>query len=81
VEVDCIMCFTDPGRVTAIDGSIAHVLTADGVSEVSLRLIEAAGQPVRVGDWVLVSLGLVVDIVDAVAGQAIFDEMSALRGG
>jgi hydrogenase assembly chaperone HypC/HupF len=81
VEVNCIMCFSDPGRVTAIDGSIAQVQTVDGVSEVSLRLIEATGLHVCVGDWVLVSLGLVVDVVDAAAGQAIFDEMSALRGG
>jgi hydrogenase assembly chaperone HypC/HupF len=80
VEVDCIMCFTDPGQVTAIDGSIAQVQTVDGASEVSLRLIEAAGRQVCVGDWVLVSLGLVVDVVDAAAGQMIFDEMSALRG-
>ena len=81
VEVDCIMCFTDPGQVTAIDGSIARVRTVDGVIEVSLRLVEAGGGQVCVGDWVLVSLGLVVDVVDAAAGQMIFDEMFALRGG
>ena len=81
VEVDCIMCFTDPGQVTAIDGSIARVRTVDGVTEVSLRLVEAGGGQVCVGDWVLVSLGLVVDVVDVVAGQMIFDEMFALRGG
>lgn len=81
VEVDCIMCFTDPGQVTAIDGSIAQVQTVDGTSEVSLRLLEAAGRQACVGDWVLVSLGLVVDVVNAAEGKAIFDEMSALRGG
>ena len=81
VEVDCIMCFTDPGQVTAIDGSIALVRTVDGSTEVSLRLIEVGGRQVRVGDWVLVSLGLVVDVVDAAAGQMIFDEIFALRGG
>jgi hydrogenase assembly chaperone HypC/HupF len=74
------MCFTDPGRVTAIDGSIAHVQTVDGVTEVSLRLLAAAGRQVCVGDWVLMSLGLAVEVVDAAAGQTIFDEMSALRG-
>ncbi len=81
VEVDCIMCFTDPGQVTAIDGSIARVRTVDGVTEVSLRLVEAGGGQVCVGDWVLVSLRLVVDVVDAAAGQMIFDEMFAVRGG
>lgn len=75
------MCFTDPGQVTAIDGSIALVRTVDGSTEVSLRLIEVGGRQVRVGDWVLVSLGLVVDVVDAAAGQMIFDEIFALRGG
>jgi hydrogenase expression/formation protein HypC len=79
---DRTMCFSDPGRVCAIEGSQARVRTGDGEHEVSLRLMEASGEHVVVGDWVLVSLGLVVSVVDdAAAAETLFDEMTELRRG
>ena len=73
------MCFTEPGRVTTIDGSMVRVETADGVLDASLRLVEAGGRAVGVGDWVLMSLGLVVDVVDEDEGSALLEQMRSLR--
>ncbi|MGK0274194.1 MAG: hydrogenase assembly chaperone HypC/HupF [Ilumatobacter sp.] len=78
---DRTMCFSDPARVCSIDGANAHVLTTDGMSEVSLRVIAAAGERVEVGDWVLVSLGLVVAVVDQAEAEVLFNEMTTLRQG
>jgi hydrogenase assembly chaperone HypC/HupF len=75
------MCFSDPARVYSIDGATAHVLTTEGMSEVSLRVIEAAGERVEVGDWVLVSLGLVVAVVDQAEARVLFNDMTTLRQG
>ena len=44
-------------------------------------MIDAAGEHVEVGDWVLISLGLVVAVVDDVEAEALFEEMAMLRGG
>jgi hydrogenase maturation factor len=73
------MCFTEPGRVQSIDGSIARVATADGVCETSLRIVEAEGRPVVVGDWVLTTLGLVVAVVDEREGMQLFEQARMLR--
>jgi hydrogenase assembly chaperone HypC/HupF len=78
---DRTMCFSDPARVCSTDGTTAHVLTTDGIREVSLRVIEAAGERVEVGDWVLVSLGLVVSVVGEAEAKVLFNEMSMLRRG
>lgn len=73
------MCFSAPGKVCSIDGSTARVMTNDGLHDVSLRLMEAAGEEVDVGEWVLVSLGLIVSLVDQAEARTLFDEMAALR--
>lgn len=78
---DRTMCFSDPGKVCSIDGSTARVMTDDGLHDVSLRLMAAAGEPVAAGDWVLVSLGLVVSVVDEEEAKILFNEMTALRSG
>jgi hydrogenase assembly chaperone HypC/HupF len=75
------MCFSDPARVCSTDGTTARVLTTDGIREVSLRVIESAGERVEVGDWVMVSLGLVVSVVGAAEAKALFNEMALLRRG
>ncbi len=78
---DRTMCFSDPARVCFIDGSMAHVRTTDGMHEVSLRVIKAAGERVEVGDWVMVSLGLVVSVVPEAEAKVLFNEMTMLRRG
>jgi hydrogenase assembly chaperone HypC/HupF len=75
------MCFSDPARVCSTDGTTARVLTTDGIREVSLRVIESAGERVEIGDWVMVSLGLVVSVVGAAEAKALFNEMALLRRG
>jgi len=75
------MCFTEPGRVRSIDGSMVRVETVDGVMDASLRLVEVGGGAVAVGDWVLMSLGLVVDVVDEHEGRALLEQMRSLRVG
>ena len=73
------MCFSEPGRVLSIDGSMARVDTADGVFDASLRVVEVGRRTVAVGDWVLMSLGLVVDVVDEREGRALVEQMRSLR--
>lgn len=72
------MCFTEPGRVTAMNGSMVRVETADGEVDASLRMVEAGGRRVGVGDWVLMSLGLVVEVVDGGAGRQLVEQMRRL---
>ena len=79
-EGDLTMCFTEPGRVAAIDGSMVRVETADGVLDASLRVVEASGRAVGVGDWVLMSLGLVVEVVDELEGRRLLEQMRELHG-
>lgn len=74
------MCFTEPGRVASIDGSMVRVETADGLMDASLRVVEASGRTVGVGDWVLMSLGLVVEVVDEGEGRRLVEQMRELRG-
>ena len=74
------MCFSDPAKVMSIAGSTARVMTSDGLHDVSLRLMEAADESVGVGDWVLVSLGLVVSVVDESDAEVLFNQMTVLRG-
>jgi len=73
------MCFSEPGQVRSIDGSMVGIETADGVFDASLRVVEASGRTVAVGDWVLVTLGLVVDVVDEDEGRALLEQMRRLR--
>lgn len=77
---DRTMCFADPAKVFSIDGSTARVMTDDGLQDVSLRLVEAAGDVVRPGDWVLVALGLIVSVVDDDDAQILFNRRTAIRG-
>jgi hydrogenase assembly chaperone HypC/HupF len=72
---ETLMCFAQPGRVISIDGSIVEVLTDRGNAHASLVVLEAAGESIEVGDWVLLSLGLVLQRVSERDGQALFDEL------
>ena len=74
------MCFTEPGRVASIDGSMVRVETADGMLDASLRVVEASGRTIGVGYWVLMALGLVVEVVDELEGRRLVEQMRELRG-
>ena len=73
------MCFSEPGRITAIDGPMVRVETVDGDVDASLRIMQAAGRCVEVGDWVLMSLGLVIEVVDEVEGRRLLEQLRDLR--
>jgi hydrogenase expression/formation protein HypC len=63
------MCLSDAGRIRAIDGAEA-VVDVDGADRrVSLAPIVLAGDPVEVGDWVLVHTGLAVEVLDPDAAR------------
>lgn len=79
VKDDRSMCFSNPAKVCSIDGSTARVITIDGLQDVSMRLMQAADEPVAVGDWVLVSLGLVVSTIAETDATTLSNEMAALR--
>lgn len=69
------MCFADPARVESIDGDMATVRHADGAIEVSVLPLRALHRAVNPGDWVLVSLGMAIDIVPACEGEVRFEEL------
>ena len=67
-------------RSCAVDRGIhGRVDTVDGVCDASIRMVEAAGTTVTVGDWVLMSLGLVVDVVDEAEGRALLEQLRELH--
>ena len=73
------MCFGEPGRISTIDGSNATVDTLDGALEVSLMVLRAQHREVRPGDWVLVSLGLAIDLMDQHEALAMRAQLAELH--
>lgn len=57
------MTFAVVGRVASIDGETARVVTIGGPIDASLVLLTAQRQPIEVGDWVIVALGLVLEMI------------------
>ncbi|MGE5554537.1 MAG: HypC/HybG/HupF family hydrogenase formation chaperone [Betaproteobacteria bacterium] len=73
------MCLAVPAKVIAIEGDFAKVDVEGNVREVGIRLVPE----VKVGDWVLVHAGFVVEIVDPQAAEetlAIFREVLKAEG-
>jgi hydrogenase assembly chaperone HypC/HupF len=73
------MCLGDPARIVAIDGDEADVETIDGVQRVSLAVTTARGLRAHTGDWVLVSLGLALEFLDASDGEQLAEEHRRIR--
>lgn len=73
------MCLGEPARIVAIAGDEADVETIDGVQRVSLAVTSAQGLTTRTGDWVLVSLGLALEVLDACDGEAMAAEHRRIR--
>lgn len=73
------MCTTAPCEVLRVDGTSA-VVSERGRERTVLLL--AAGEPVAVGDWVLVHAGLVVrriEETEALATNAVWAELEGER--
>lgn len=57
------MCFRIPGRIDEIgEDGLAHVDVDGSLRQVSLSMIEEDGP--RVGDWVVVHMGVAVELID-----------------
>jgi hydrogenase expression/formation protein HypC len=68
------MCLAVPAKVIALEGAFAKVDVEGNVREAGIRLVPE----VKVGDWVLVHAGFIVEIVDPQAAEetlAIFREV------
>lgn len=73
------MCLGEPARIRTINGANATVETMDGVVDVSLMIIAAQQREVRPGDWVVVSIGLVIDILDADEAEELVTRLAEVR--
>lgn len=73
------MCLAVPTQVTAVEGNLATV----DVQGVRARVrLDALGEEVRVGDWLLVHAGFAIrrlDPEDAQETLALFDELLTLQ--
>ncbi len=73
------VCLAIPTQVTAVEGQVATV----NVQGVQARVrLDALGEPVQVGDWLLVHAGFAIrklDPADAQETLALFDELLALE--
>lgn len=73
------MCLAIPSRIERIDGDVALVDTAGQQRAVSLMLL---GEPVAVGDYVLVQLGrFAYERLDAEHAQTTLRLMTELSAG
>ncbi len=75
------MCVTYPGRVLELDGSFAIVDIEGERRRASLVIAPEA----RVGDWVIVAVGTVLEVLDPAAADEVrrmlADESNAGRPG
>jgi hydrogenase expression/formation protein HypC len=73
------MCLGIPGEVIAIVDEAEHLATVavSGVHRtISARLLE--GEPVSVGDWVLVHVGFAMSKIDPAEAAATLDQIRKL---
>jgi hydrogenase maturation factor len=73
------MCLGETARIVHVDGVHADVEAVDGITRVSLAVAHAQGEFPDVGDWVLISLGLAIDVVDPEEGARLAAEHRELR--
>ncbi len=75
------VCLAIPTQVTVVENNVATV----NVQGVQARVrLDALGEPVEVGDWLLVHAGFAIrklDPADAEETLALFDELLALEKG
>ncbi len=75
------MCFAEPGQVVSTDGSMARIATGSGEIDTSLAVLNARGERVEVGDWVVAALGLALELVAEDEGHRLLDERRLLLEG
>lgn len=73
------MCLGEPARIRSIDGTNAIVETIEGMADVSLMIMAAQHRVVRPGDWVVVSIGLVIDMLQPDEAQQLMTRLAEVR--
>lgn len=65
------MCLADPARVLTVtaDGAAADVVVQGVVRTISLAPLTLDDRTPVVGEWVLVSMGMAIDRLDAAAAE------------
>jgi hydrogenase assembly chaperone HypC/HupF len=74
------MCFGDVARIESIVDRSAQVLTTKGQRTVSLDVLSAGGQKVSTGDWVVISMGFALDVIDEHRARDLVRETSSIAG-
>ena len=74
------MCFGEVARVETVDDQTAHVLTANGLRGASLVVLSGEGHQVVPGNWVVISMGLALDIVGESEARELLLEAAIVKG-
>ena len=74
------MCLGEVGRIESVDDQTAEVLTATGVRQASLVVLNSEGHEVAPGDWIVISMGFALDIVGESEARELLLEAALVRG-
>ncbi len=74
------MCLGEVARVESVDDQTAEVQTATGLRQASLVVLNGAGHQVEPGDWIVVSMGFALDIMDESEARELLFDAATIRG-
>lgn len=74
------MCLGEVGQVLTIDVETVEVLTVAGRRSASVAVLAAEGVELAPGDWVIVSMGFVLERVDHDAAKSLVHDAAFVRG-
>lgn len=67
------MCVAVPGKITEINGDFAKVNIMDNMTQANIKLVSA-----KVGDYVLIHAGCVIEVLKKDAAEEILEIFAAL---
>ena len=73
------MCLGIPMQITAIDGYKARCTAKGVMREVSLFMLQ--GEPVGIGDWVLVHVGYAIQVISAEEARETWELFAEMLAG
>lgn len=68
------MCVAVPGKITEIQGDYAKVNIMNNITQVNIKLVSA-----KVGDYVLIHAGLVLEVLKKDVAEEILEMFSSLE--
>lgn len=68
------MCVAVPGRITEINGDYAKVNIMNNITQVNIKLVS-----VKVGDYVLIHAGCVLEVMKQDVAEEILEMFSSLE--